>query len=104
LKNKVFELANTIYEHEKEIIRLTFSQGKIEGITETQMIRFVESRINECLKELGYEKLFDVKYNPIADYFYKGINNYVYADFFTGISNQYHRNWSELDFTWKVEQ
>lgn len=99
----ILELANTLYEHEKEIIRLTFSKGKIEGITETQIIHFVESRINECLKQLGYPKMFDVKYNPIADWFYKGINDYQFNDFFSGLGNQYNRNWSETDFKWSNE-
>jgi ribonucleoside-diphosphate reductase beta chain len=103
LHEKVLEVANLLYEHEKEIIKLTFSKGKIEGISDVQLIHFVESRINECLKELGYPKLFDVKYNPIADWFYKGINDYQFNDFFSGLGSQYNRNWSEPDFVWSIE-
>jgi len=103
LHEKVLEVANLLYEHEKEIIKLTFSKGKIEGISDVQLIHFVESRINECLKELGYPKLFDVKYNPVADWFYKGINDYQFNDFFSGMGSQYNRNWSEPDFVWSTE-
>lgn len=103
LYEKVLEVANLLYEHEKEIIKLTFSKGKIEGISDVQLIHFVESRINECLKELGYPKLFDVKYNPVADWFYKGINDYQFNDFFSGMGSQYNRNWSEPDFVWSTE-
>lgn len=103
LHKKVLEVANLLYEHEKEIIKLTFSKGKVEGISDVQLIHFVESRINECLKELGYPKLFDVKYNPVADWFYKGINDYQFNDFFSGMGSQYNRNWSEPDFVWSTE-
>lgn len=96
------EAAQTMYEHEKEIIKLTFSKGKIENITELQLDNFVQSRINICLKELGYEPMFKVTYDPISEWFYKGINNYSYNDFFSGLGSQYHRDWDEEAFKWKV--
>lgn len=102
LENKIKQCALTLYEHEKEIIKITFSKGKIDGITETQLIHFVESRINICLQQLGYEKMFEVKYDPISEWFYRGINNYQFNDFFSGLGNQYHRDWDETAFTWKV--
>lgn len=95
-------LAIAIYEHEKQIIAKIFEKGKIEGITAHQMECFVQSRINECLKQLGFSKLYDVKYNPIAEWFYKAINDYTMNDFFTGMGNQYHRNWDETGFTWNT--
>jgi ribonucleoside-diphosphate reductase beta chain len=52
---------------------------------------------------LGYEKLFEVKYNPIADWFYDGINGYSFNDFFSGIGNQYHREWDASEFVWLEE-
>jgi len=100
LKDKVLNHAKMIYEHEKEIIAATFEKGKVEGITQTQIINFVESRINICLKDLGYDKMFDVKYNPVSDWFYKGINDYQFNDFFSGVGNQYNRNWDETAFVW----
>ena len=103
LKQRINESAIKLYEHEKEIIKMIFSEGAIDGITEVQLTHFVESRINECLKQLGFKKLFDVKYNPIADWFYKAINDYSFNDFFSGMSNQYHRNWDETAFVWKAE-
>lgn len=102
LQEKIIESALKLYEHEKEIIKMIFEKGSIEGITELQLVHFVESRINECLKQLGIKKIFDVKYNPIAEWFYKAINDYSFNDFFSGMSNQYHRNWDESAFVWKV--
>jgi ribonucleotide reductase beta subunit family protein with ferritin-like domain len=104
IEETIRETARTIYEHEKEIISLIFEKGDIKGITAHQLENFVQSRINECLKHLGYAKEYDVKYNPIAEWFYKAINDYSFNDFFSGVGNQYHRNWDETGFVWKTAQ
>jgi ribonucleoside-diphosphate reductase beta chain len=104
LKTRVIEMAHALYEHECRITDMMFEKGNIEGITATQMKHFVQSRLNECLKNLGYEKLYEVKYNPIADWFYKAINSYTFNDFFSGLGNQYHREWDEQAFVWVVEE
>lgn len=102
IRKKITDVASKIYEHEVQIIAMLFEKGKIEGITSHQLENFVQSRINHCLKQLGFDKMFDVTYNPIASWFYKGINDYQYNDFFAGTGNQYHRNWDETAFTWGV--
>ena len=99
-EREVKEYANIIYEHECGIIDLMFANGSIEGITPIQLKHFVESRINLCLSHLGMSKLFEVKYNPIADWFYTSINSYKYNDFFSGVGNEYQRNWAESEFVW----
>ncbi len=99
----VTEIAFLLLEHEKGIIANLFSKGKIEGITAHQLENFVMSRINECFIDLGLPKLFEVTYNPIAEWFYKGINDYQFNDFFSGQGNQYHRNWDQTAFTWKKQ-
>lgn len=104
LKDKIRSCAKMLYEHECEIAKCTFEKGKIDGITETQVIHFVESRVNHCLQKLGYEKMFDVSYDPVSEWFYKGINSYQFNDFFSGVGNQYHRNWDETAFVWKGEE
>lgn len=103
IEEKIRQVARKIYEHECQIIAMLFEKGKIEGITAHQLENFVQSRINECLKQLGFTKEYDVKYNPIAEWFYKGINDYTFNDFFSGMGNQYHRNWDQSAFTWKVK-
>lgn len=103
IETKIRLVARKIYEHECQIIAMLFEKGKIEGITAHQLENFVQSRINECLKQLGFAKEYDVQYNPISSWFYKGINDYTFNDFFSGMGNQYHRNWDQSAFTWKVE-
>jgi ribonucleotide reductase beta subunit family protein with ferritin-like domain len=97
---KVRSAAETIYEHECLIIDKIFEKGKIDGITDVQLKHFVESRINLCLQELGIPKLYEVKYNPIAEWFYKNINSYKAHDFFASTGNQYNRRWQEKEFVW----
>lgn len=104
LKVRVFKMARAIYEHECHIVDLIFSQGTIEGITAIQLKNFVMSRINHVLAKLGYGKLEEVKYNPIADWFYDSINSFSFNDTFSGVGNSYHRNWSETDFKWKTKE
>jgi ribonucleoside-diphosphate reductase beta chain len=104
IEEKIRVVARKIYEHECQIIAMLFEKGKIEGITAHQLENFVQSRVNECLKQLGFVKEYEVKYNPIAEWFYKGINDYTFNDFFSGMGNQYHRNWDQSAFTWKAKE
>lgn len=99
LKADIYKGAQTVYEHEQQIIKKIFEKGSIESITPTQLEHFVQSRINLCLRNLGYENLFKVDYNPIAEWFYDGINGYQMTDFFSSQGNQYQRNWTGEGFT-----
>ena len=100
IRVKLLEVQHLLFEHESAIIANMFSKGKIDGITPHQLENFVKSRINECFKDMGLDKVYDVDYNPIAAWFYKGINDYQFNDFFSGGGNQYHRNWDETGFNW----
>lgn len=93
-KDLIFEAATKICEHEKLINAKLFEKGSIEGITQKQLDNFVESRINICLKQLGLPKLYDVKYNPIADWFYDNINALKSHDFFNTTGDGYKRDWN----------
>lgn len=101
LEKDIYDAASTVFEHEKLIIAKIFEQGKIEGITDKQLEHFAQSRINLCLRNLGYNNLYKVDYNPIAEWFYKGINGYQAQDFFSSQGNQYVRNWDSNSFVWE---
>lgn len=96
-------VAEKIVEHEDLIIDMIFEQGKIDGITPHQLKQFVRSRVNVCMKQLGFKSIYKVDYNPISEWFYKGINGYQFNDFFSGMGNQYHREWDETGFKWKAQ-
>ena len=102
VQDKIKQIALKILDHEYRIVDMIFEKGKIDGITDTQLKHFVESRINLCLKNLGYNNLFEVKYNPIADWFYNGLNNFQFVDFFSGQGREYQRDWDEDSLVWEV--
>jgi len=99
LKTDIFKAAEIVLEHEKQIINKLFEKGPIDGITEKQLEHFAESRINKVLSYLGYNNLYQVKYNPVAEWFYKGTEGYGMIDFFSSQGNQYVRGWSGEGFT-----
>jgi ribonucleoside-diphosphate reductase beta chain len=100
LEKKIQEIAEYVKEHEFEIVSRIFSKGKIEGITETQMQHFIESRIDVQLQRMGLKKLYNVKYNPIAEWFDKIVDSYQYTDFFAGQGSSYSRGWNSQGFVW----
>lgn len=96
-------MAESVRQHEHAIIDEIFSRGRIDGITDVQMKHFLDSRLNVVLRRLGYDKLYDVKYNPIAEWFDKIIESYQYVDFFAGQGSSYSRGWDSEGFVWEVK-
>lgn len=100
LMNDIYKAARAVLEHEKVIIRKIFEKGPIDGVTPHQLELFAMSRIDLCLTNLGYAPIFNVDYNPVADWFYKGITGYSSQDFFNSKGNQYSRDWNLEGFSW----
>ncbi len=98
LKKQCYQLADAILGHETQIINMIFSKGAIPGITAHQLVEFVKSRLNICLNNLGFESKYEVKYNPVAEWFYDALNKYQFNDFFTGIGREYTRDWDAISF------
>lgn len=98
LEREIIKCAIKVFEHESRIIDMIFEKGEIKGITAHQLREFVKSRINVCLNNLNMPNLYEVQYNPIAEWFYNGINNYQMNDFFSGVGREYQRNWVKTDF------
>lgn len=99
-KKSIQNLVEVMVSHEDYIVDKIFEEGTMPGITSGQMKNFIRSRANECLHQLGYNKMYEIDYNPISSWFYKNITGYSYNDFFSGQGSQYHRNWDESSFTW----
>jgi ribonucleotide reductase beta subunit family protein with ferritin-like domain len=91
--------AEQVLLHEQKIIEKIFEKGKVDGITPKQLLAFAKSRINVCLRNLGYKDHYKVDYNPIGETFYKSINGFSATDFFSSQGNQYQRDWDEAAFT-----
>lgn len=98
LQDEVYKMAQEVYDHECGIIDLVYSQ-EISGINGEDSKVFVQSRINLCLENMGYEPMFIIKSNPIAEWFYKSINSKKLTDFFTGSGSEYNINWNRTGFS-----
>lgn len=100
-RQAVREAIEVIYQHEKAINAKLFEKGNVDGVTLIQLDHFSESRLNLCADNVGVERNYQVKYNPIAEWFYKGINDYQMNDFFQGVGREYQRDWSKERFVYK---
>ena len=92
------ELAGTVRQHEHAIVDKIFEKGAVEGITATQMKNFVDSRVDLVLRQLGYKPMYNPSHNPVAEWFYKSINDYVANDFFVRTGREYTRGRNEEEF------
>lgn len=100
LRLELEETTKVILEHETIIINKIFEKGAIKGISDVQLVNFVQSRLDICLKNLGYKRIFKPSYNPIAEWIYNDVDSSILHDFFSQVGNDYNRNWSESKFTW----
>jgi ribonucleotide reductase beta subunit family protein with ferritin-like domain len=94
LKSEIEKIAKECFKVEEKIIDNIFQQGKIDGITDVQLKNFVQSRINKKLRDIKYEPIYEVTYNPVAKWFYKSINQIEMSDFFDRNPTSYNNNWS----------
>jgi ribonucleotide reductase beta subunit family protein with ferritin-like domain len=98
----VRKLTEKIVAHEDSVIDYGFpGEAAINDITASQLKNFIRSRANQVLSDLGMEPLYEIKENPIADWFYKGANSIKVHDFFASGTNQYRRGWSLDGFSRK---
>jgi ribonucleotide reductase beta subunit family protein with ferritin-like domain len=108
LCNKIRRAAKKLAEHEFRISEMLMSEGDIgTGITAESLKQFVMSRINICLQDLGVPVLFSKKQigaNPIAGWFYNGVQKMQLNDFFVGQGREYTSHWKEEDFEWLDEE
>jgi ribonucleoside-diphosphate reductase beta chain len=99
---QIQEMAEEVYLHETAIIDMIFEKGEIDGITANDMKLFVMNRVDQCLRLLGIQPIFQANdhTDTVSEWFYKGINNFQYNDVFVGVGREYTRNWSEEGFVW----
>jgi ribonucleotide reductase beta subunit family protein with ferritin-like domain len=93
-------MAEYVRQHEHQIVDMIFERGEIPGITATQLKNFVDSRIDIVLKNCGFKSVYNHKHNPIADWFYQGVNSFMSNDFFSGKGREYERSWDEGELSW----
>lgn len=95
---RIREVAEHVYAHEARIVEMLFAHGPIEGIEQDDLLTFIKSRINMTLENMRLAPLFTIASNPIAEWFYSGINGTQFHDFFQVTGNEYNRNIGETEF------
>lgn len=100
IREKIIQIAKTVFEHESQIIEKIFSKGKIRTINKDEMLEFVKNRIDQVLSYLQMKPLYGIEEGVVANWFYDSLSAYKYSDFFANQQIQYVRNWntSELKF------
>lgn len=98
--DNICKTARTLVEQEEHIIDMIFAKGDIRGIDADDMKAFVRERANMCLANLGLDMIFENTNNTISEWFYQGINQFQFNDFFTGQGREYSRDWNEAGFVW----
>ncbi|GEK52335.1 ribonucleotide-diphosphate reductase subunit beta [Vreelandella venusta] len=96
-------IALAVYEHEAKIVDQIFSFGSIRTITKDDIMAFVRNRIDEVLKNLNCEPLFNEPEGAVSAWFYDALSTYKYADFFANNQVQYVRTWNKMDLQFNPE-
>ncbi|MBS45357.1 MAG: hypothetical protein CMH83_19740 [Nocardioides sp.] len=99
LFDRVRAVAAHVYEHEARIVDLLFSHGPIPGIDQHDLLAFVRSGVDLTLENMRIDPLYGVAHNPVADWFYAGINGTQFHDFFQVTGNEYNRSIGEREFS-----
>lgn len=91
----------SIIAHEDAVINYVYEQDdSINDITADELKAFIRSRANLVLTDMGFIPEYEVGKNPIAEWFYQGINSIKVHDFFAANTTQYRRNWKFDNFSY----
>jgi len=97
---KCIEVIKAIVCHEDSVIDYVYAtEESINDITAAELKAFIRSRANMVLSDMGFQELYQVPSNPIAEWFYQGINSIKVHDFFSANTTQYKRNWKFDNFS-----
>lgn len=100
LHAKIYKHGEAIFDHECLLIDAMLAEGDIEGASRKDLKLFAQSRTNICLDKLGLKPLYELKENPIGDWFYLGMNGYNSGDFFSTALREYSKIYTVDDFSW----
>lgn len=103
LKEKIAQMAKTVYDHELLIIDKMFEVGKNRVVKKEEVVEFLEDRINVVLNRLEMAPMFERKQGVISGWFYQQLSTVKVPDFFAATQLQYTRNWSKHRLGFKKE-
>jgi len=102
LKQSILDAAEILVDQEDLIVDEMFRLGGIKHVSAADIKVFVRSRMNKKLQDIGYEPLYAIGENPVADWFYNMINAQEFGDFFHNESTAYESTADFSSTTYKV--
>jgi len=91
LAEKVYEACREAYRSEEQVIDWIYEDGDLDFLPKETVKEFVKHRLNNSLKNIGYERLFDVDEKAVenTDWFEDELNATKHTDFFNKRSINY---------------
>ena len=89
------EMAEAVYTHELQIIENLFAKGDTAVISKSELISFLQDRINICLQRLGLAPMFQKSNGVISEQFYSQLSKVKVPDFFAATQVQYKKDWKK---------
>jgi len=94
------KVIEAIVAHEEGIVDYVYDGvTSINSVKPDDLKSFIRSRANIVLEDMGFEPLYVIQNNVIADWFYQGIHSIRVHDFFAANTTQYRRNWKLDNFS-----
>jgi len=103
LNDKIWEMAQTVTDHERRINDLLFEIPGNRVVTKEELNHFLEDRINVVLGRLEMPPMFDHTNGVISNWFYQQLSSVKVPDFFAATQLQYSRNWAKHRLTFRKE-
>ncbi|NLB20647.1 MAG: ribonucleotide reductase [Clostridium sp.] len=93
MKKTVIDACFEAYETEKEVLDWIFEDGELDFLPKDIIQEFIKNRLNNSLKSIGYDKIFDVDENKVelTDWFDDEIVATKHGDFFVKRSINYNK-------------
>jgi ribonucleoside-diphosphate reductase beta chain len=98
LKAQISMVARTMVEHEDAFINLAFELGDIEGLTPTDMSRYIRYIADLRLDQLGMEPIYRIKEHPLP-WLDEMLSTIEHSNFFEARATEYSK--SATEGTWE---
>jgi ribonucleotide reductase beta subunit family protein with ferritin-like domain len=103
LIEKIYTMAETVVEHERQINNLLFEIPGNRVVTKSEINHFLEERVDTVLRRLNMPAMFNHDKGVISKWFYQQLSTVKVPDFFAATQLQYRRNWAKHKLTFRTE-
>jgi ribonucleoside-diphosphate reductase beta chain len=90
LQQELYEICNTIVEHEDAFIDLAFELGGVEGLNAADTKTYIRFIADRRLQQLGLQPLYNIEKNPLP-WLDEMLNAVEHTNFFENRSTEYSR-------------